>query len=45
MGEGDKRFWEYLNYVVVLIGLAAVYAVRRQLMMSTRRRHQQLLVA
>jgi ABC-2 type transport system permease protein len=45
MEESDKRFWEYLNYVLVLIGLGAVFAVRQQLLATTRRRHAQLLTA
>jgi ABC-2 type transport system permease protein len=43
MEASTQAFWEYLNYVLALIGLAVVYVVRRLLRQRSKRRYQTML--
>lgn len=41
--EGEQRLWEYLNYGLALLGLAAVWGWRRRVAASDRRVHDRIL--
>ncbi len=43
ISEADKTFWEYLNYILGLIGLTVVGLVNWLMKVSTRKYNQQLL--
>lgn len=41
--EGSEQMWEYLNYGIALIGLLLVWAWRRSVAASERKRYQRIL--
>jgi ABC-2 type transport system permease protein len=43
MEAGSRAFWEYLNYVLALAGLAVVYVVRRVARERSKRRYLTML--
>ncbi len=45
MDSGRQMFWEYLNYGLMLVGLALIYAVYRGRVASQHKRHARLLEA
>lgn len=43
MTASTQAMWEYVNYGLVLLGLALVYLIRRALRQSTRRKYMSIL--
>jgi ABC-2 type transport system permease protein len=43
MESGQQMFWEYLNYVLMLTGLAAIYIIYRSRLGRQHKRHARLL--
>ncbi|AUL99307.1 ABC transporter permease [Rhodocyclaceae bacterium] len=41
--EGEQQLWEYLNYGLALLGLAAVWGWRRRVAATDRRYHDRIL--
>ena len=43
MEASTQAFWEYMNYVLALVGLGIVYLVRRIMRERSKRRYQAML--
>ncbi|HEX7028629.1 MAG TPA: Gldg family protein, partial [Gammaproteobacteria bacterium] len=43
LGKDAQMFWEYLNYGLALLGLVAVWLIRRQIIKRTRNRYEAVL--